>query len=122
MVAKADLSPQGVVSVTRSPLEIIGHREIKVSLRTTDLETAKRRLAIEAECRSEELAALVEHALLDDLVRPPQDRRRDRKAKRLCGLQVDHELELRGLLNRQIGGLCAFQDLDVISTLASCPA
>jgi hypothetical protein len=29
---------------------------------------------------------------------------------------------LTGLLYGQIGGLGAFQDLDVISTLASCPA
>jgi len=39
----------------------------------------------EAECRQEESAALVEHALLDDLVRPQQQRLRDREAERLGG-------------------------------------
>jgi hypothetical protein len=29
----------------------------------------------------------------------------------LCGLEIDHKLELRGLLNRQAGWLGAFEDL-----------
>jgi hypothetical protein len=61
----------------------------------------------EADCRAEELAALVEHALLDDLVRPQQERLRDRQAERLGGLEVDDQLELRGLLDGEVGGLCA---------------
>jgi hypothetical protein len=39
------------------------------------------------------------HLLLNDLIRPRQHRRRDREAEGLRGLQVDHELELRGLLD-----------------------
>jgi hypothetical protein len=35
--------------------------------------------------RSQELAALVEHALLDDLVRPQEQRLRDRQSERLGG-------------------------------------
>src|SRR4030095_1278801 len=37
----------------------------------------------EADSGTEELAALVEHALFDDLVRPPQHRLRDRQAEGL---------------------------------------
>jgi hypothetical protein len=46
---------------------------------------------------------LVEHALLDDLVRPHQHRLRDRKAKRLRRLEIDHQLELGGLLDGSAG-------------------
>src|SRR5438093_93421 len=48
---------------------------------------------------------------LDQLVRPEQHRPRDRQAERLGGLQVDHQLELRGLLDREIAGLGALEDL-----------
>src|SRR3972149_3286801 len=40
---------------------------------------------------------------LDDLVRPPEHGRRNRQADLLRGLQVDGELELRGLFHRQVG-------------------
>jgi hypothetical protein len=49
--------------------------------------------------------------LLDHLVRPRQQRRRDREAEGLGGLEVDHQLELRGLLDGQVGGLGALGDL-----------
>ena len=39
--------------------------------------------------RPEDLVALVEHALFDHLVRPQQERLRDREADRLRGLQID---------------------------------
>jgi hypothetical protein len=52
------------------------------------------------ECVEEGHAASVEHALLDDLVRPPQHRRRNRKAERLGGLEIDHQLQLRRLFDR----------------------
>src|SRR5713101_7586654 len=48
---------------------------------------------------------------LDDLIRPQQQRLRDRQAERLGGLEVDHELPLRRLLDGEIGGLGALQDL-----------
>src|SRR5438105_5017653 len=48
---------------------------------------------------------------LDHLVRAQQDRLRDRETKGLRGLKVDHQVELRGLLDRQIGGLRSFEDL-----------
>jgi hypothetical protein len=41
--------------------------------------------------------------LLDHLIRAPQERRRDRQAERLGRLEVDHQLELRRLLDGQIG-------------------
>src|SRR5712692_5833517 len=48
---------------------------------------------------------------LNYLVRPPQQRRRDRQAEGLGGLAVDDQLELRRLLDGQVGGLSAAQDL-----------
>ena len=49
--------------------------------------------------------------LLDDLVRPLEQRLRDRQAQRLGRLEVDHELPFCRLLDREIGGLDALQDL-----------
>jgi hypothetical protein len=48
---------------------------------------------------------------LNDLVRADQQGLRDREAEGFCGLQVDHQLELGGLLNREISGLRTFEDL-----------
>jgi hypothetical protein len=48
--------------------------------------------------------------LFDHLVGAGEKRRRNVKAKRLRGLNVDHQLELGWLLNGEIGGLCAFED------------
>src|SRR5467141_1888068 len=48
---------------------------------------------------------------LNHLIRPLQERRRDRQAERLGGLHVDDQLELRGLLDGQVGGLGALEDL-----------
>src|SRR5881397_749670 len=44
--------------------------------------------------RTQELTALVEHALFDDLVRSHQQRLRNREAERLRGLEVDDQLVL----------------------------
>ena len=52
------------------------------------------------ECCPEELAPLVEHVLLDHLVRPLEQRLRDRQAEGLRGLQVYDQLERSGLLDR----------------------
>src|ERR1700720_889155 len=58
-------------------------------------------------------AGLLGHCecLLDHLIRPLQQRRRDRAAESLGGLVVDGQLERRGLLDGEIAGLCTFQDL-----------
>src|SRR6267142_3243301 len=48
--------------------------------------------------------------LLDHLVSPLEQRLGDRQPERLRGLQVDHQLELRRLLDRQIRGLRASKD------------
>src|SRR5215475_9256444 len=48
---------------------------------------------------------------LDDLLRPREQRRRDCQSESLGGSEVDNEFELRRLLDRQIGGFDAFQDL-----------
>ncbi len=49
---------------------------------------------------------MVEHALLDDLVGPPQHRLRDREPERLSGLEIDHEFELGWLLHWEITRRC----------------
>jgi hypothetical protein len=67
---------------------------------------------------AEELAALVEHGLLDHVVRPSQDRRWDRQAEGLGGFEVDDELESCGLLAGRSAGFaplrmcsCLVEDL-----------
>jgi hypothetical protein len=64
----------------------------------------------EAECCSQELAAWVEHGLLDDLIGPQQECLRDREPQRLRGLQVDDQLELGRLLDGKVGRLGALED------------
>ena len=49
--------------------------------------------------------------LLDHLIRAHQQRLRDRQAERLGGLQINHELGLRRLLDRKLARFGAFQDL-----------
>src|SRR5215813_302929 len=46
-----------------------------------------------------------------DLVRPLEQPLRNRQAQRLRGLEIDHQLELHWLLDGQVGGLGALQDL-----------
>jgi hypothetical protein len=46
---------------------------------------------------------------LDHLVRLQQQRRWDRQAKRFGSVEIQHKLELRGLLHREISWLCAFE-------------
>src|SRR3989441_8413535 len=48
---------------------------------------------------------------LDQLVSPQQKRLRDREAKGLRRLDVDHELELGRLLDGQVRRLCAPENL-----------
>src|SRR6476661_4275638 len=53
--------------------------------------------------------------LLDDLRGLHQDRRRDGQSERLGGLEVDHEVEFRRLLDRQVGRFRASEDpVDVV--------
>ena len=48
---------------------------------------------------------------------PRQHVRRNRQADLLAGFQIDHQLELRWSLDRQVGGLGAIQDLLGLSFL-----
>src|SRR5713101_404557 len=66
--------------------------------------------ARESTNRTQELAALVEHALFDQLVRLEEQCLRDREFECLRGLEVDHQLELCGLLHREISGLGTLED------------
>src|ERR1700720_413153 len=56
---------------------------------------------------------------LDDLVGPLQERRRDRQAEGLGGLQVEGEFELRRLLDGKISRLGASQNLVYIDRTTS---
>src|SRR5437899_8690944 len=47
----------------------------------------------------------------NDLIRPPQNRLRDRDAECLGRLEVDHQLELHRLFDGKVGGLGAPEDL-----------
>jgi len=49
-----------------------------------------------------------QHALLDHLVSLKEDRLRDRQPERLGGLQVNHQLELRRPLHRQVDVLRSY--------------
>jgi len=62
-------------------------------------------------------------ASLDHLVRAHQQRLRGRTTDGLRSLQVDHEFEVRGLLDRKVGGLRPVEHLDDIAgrlNFASC--
>ena len=48
---------------------------------------------------SQEQAALVEHGLLDDLVRPQEQRPRDRQANGFRRLHIDDQLEFTNAAN-----------------------
>src|ERR1700741_1366289 len=57
-------------------------------------------------------------ALVDQVVRSQQEGGRNREAERPGGLAVEGQLELRGLLDRELAGLGALEDaIDV----AGCP-
>jgi len=46
----------------------------------------------------------------DDLIRRQEERRRDREAEGLRGLEVDDQVKLRRLLDGQVGGFSAFEN------------
>src|SRR5713101_4838135 len=48
---------------------------------------------------------------MNHLIRAPQHRRRDRQPERLRGLEVNDQLELGRLLDGQVAGLGAFENL-----------
>src|SRR6266436_8078926 len=56
---------------------------------------------------------------LDHLIRPLEERRRDRQAEGLGGPEVDDQLELGWPLHRQISGLGTPKNLDDVSCRAA---
>src|SRR5215475_10908860 len=50
-------------------------------------------------------------SLFDEVICPPEHRRRNGQAKRFRGLELDDELESCRLLDGQVGRPCALQDL-----------
>jgi hypothetical protein len=64
--------------------------------------------------------SLILSVFFDHLIRPLQERRRNRQAEEGLGaLEVDDQLELGRLLNRQVGGLGAFEDSVHVARRAS---
>ena len=56
------------------------------------------------------IAVGLDARLYDTSIRPRKNARRNRQANLLGCFQIDHQLKLRGLFHRQIGGLSAFED------------
>jgi hypothetical protein len=69
--------------------------------------------SIEAACRraSEHTPAAEDGVSFDDLVGACKNRLRDCQAERVGGVQIDDQLEFGRLLDRQIGGFGAVEDL-----------
>src|SRR5437660_12565327 len=62
-------------------------------------------------CTSRPPRTACDHPLLNHLLRALPQRLRDREAQRLCGFQVDHQLELGWLFDGDVGGLRALENL-----------
>ena len=57
--------------------------------------------------------------LFDHLVGADQQRGRNRKTKRFCGLQIDHQLELGCQIDWDVARFCSIEDIaDVIGRTA----
>src|SRR5260370_36737137 len=56
------------------------------------------------------VGVLADGRALNDLIRPLQERGRDRETESPGGLEVDHQLELRRLLDREVSRLRSSQD------------
>src|SRR5882672_9328415 len=83
--------------------------------------TSESTLALTARLRKTERQARTWMRSFDDLVGAGEDRWRDGEAERLGGIEIDNQLECGRMLNGQIGGLSAFEDLsDVIAAQAGC--
>src|SRR6516225_1893928 len=65
--------------------------------------------------KSRSPASMKPNVSFDDLVDPGEDRLRDCQPQRACGLEIDHQLESRRLLDWQIGWLGAAEDLSDVS-------
>src|SRR5690242_19596339 len=65
----------------------------------------------EADSSTQKLAALIEHALFDHLIRSQQQCLRDRQTQGLRGLEIDDQFKLGGLLDGKVGGPGALEDL-----------
>jgi len=51
---------------------------------------------------------MLDDPLLDDLIRPGQQRRRDRQAEGFSGLEINDEIELRRLLDGKVSRFRTF--------------
>jgi hypothetical protein len=59
-------------------------------------------------------------SLLNHLIRPLEERRQDRQTECLGGLEIDDQLELGWLFDRQFGGLRALENPVYINRGALC--
>ena len=62
------------------------------------------------ECQSRHFAPQQNRPLLDHLVGAAEQRQRHVEAERLGGPEIEDQLDLRGLLDRQVSGLLAFEN------------
>jgi hypothetical protein len=65
----------------------------------------------EFDCRLKKSPAMVKQGLFDHLVRTEQERLRNHQPQSLRGLEVDDQFKLGRLLDGEVTGLRAFQDL-----------
>src|SRR5690242_20723019 len=69
------------------------------------------RVASQDSCFAGRARQSTAQGLLDHLIRPRQERRRDRQAEGLGGLEVHDQIELCRLLDREVARLAALEDL-----------
>src|SRR5262245_56961839 len=111
----------------RPPASLVVARELEVEalVRHPDGDPAEARLGVEVGAQhkngtvsSERKAGESESCswprwsstLFDDLVGPPQHRLRNGQPESLGGLQIDHQLKLRGLLDGKLRRLGTLED------------
>jgi hypothetical protein len=71
----------------------------------------------EPDSRTQELAALVEHGLLDHMVRPPEQRLWNRQADCPRRLEIDDQLKPRRLLDREVAEMAALAPGEFAATM-----
>src|SRR2546425_836945 len=96
-------------------------RPIECRCATPSPSAARRRRAGWKVGRASQSRESIAAASFDDLIRSQQQRPGDCEAKRLGRLEVDHQLELRWLLDGQVRRLCALEDVVDIDSEAMSP-
>src|SRR5262249_37976630 len=98
-----------IATTKRMPTEVM--RREAMSMRNCDVIPCGILVACWRSLRREVRRCNVPPTLFNDLIRPQQQRRRAGEAEPLGGLAVDDQLELAGLLDREIGRPGTTKDL-----------